>query len=89
MKVVCKCEICDRQYDSPKEAQECEGGHTIIKPSMYWLIPFVSMFVGIYHIITKKKAIIIYENNLKWELFRTWTFMSPILIIMAILLLLK
>jgi len=58
-----KCEVCDRTYNDVETASKCEKEHTIIRPKLWWLIPFVGMFIIPYHLFTKRKAIVIFGNR--------------------------
>jgi hypothetical protein len=81
MKTIFKCEICGRQHKLENDAVVCETGHTVIRPSKWWLIPFVSWFAIPYHLFTKNKAIVVFnEKTFGGRILRDWVFMGPLLL---------
>lgn len=78
MKTVYKCEVCERTKNSSEEALQCENSHTIIKPKLFWLLPFVGVFMTFYSVFRYKNGIVIFENNWKGELYRIGMTMSSV-----------
>lgn len=89
MKTLYKCEVCERTRNSSEEAIECENGHTIVKPEIFWLIPFVGWFMVMYSVISNKNGIVIFKKGFKGEFFHMWIGFSPILFFCTYLMLIS
>ncbi len=92
MKIIYKCDVCDKDHDEAFKAKNCETNHTIIKPTKYWLIPFVAWVLIPYYLFTKKNAIIIFFGKnpnvwfeIKQYLLQFWICIGPFLLFLGCL----
>lgn len=89
MKLQFKCEKCERYYNTEDECNTCENSHTIIKPKLFWAIPFVGVFMTFYKITTSKNGLVQFGTDFKGELLRSWVFLSPPIMLLLMLLLME
>lgn len=88
MKTIYKCEVCEKTHDSIREANQCENGHIIIRPTTLWFIPVLAWFIIPFHLFTKKHSIVIFhDNKLIASLISFWIAVSPFVIFLILLML--
>jgi len=91
-------ECCGHSKKTEEESLECENTHTITRPNIWWLIPFVGC-VLLLRAILRKNGIVIFHDELPprsvfglalkdfpLSIFRLFVAISPIFLLLGYLL---
>ena len=86
--------MCANVRTSLYAVQQCEASHTVVKPPMFWMIPFVAWFMIPYTLLCKKNAVIRFgfeDTNNMWTVLvatvkQGWMLLGPFILFFLYLL---